>query len=76
MRSPNRSNKAVGARIRALREAMEMPQARLAAIVGLHACDVSRIEHGHRGLRIVQVVRFARALQVQPGDILAPLDAP
>jgi len=75
MKTPLRPNRVVGARIKELREALEMPQGRLAVLVSLHICDISRVECGHRGLRVADVCRFARALQVQPGDILAPLDA-
>lgn len=60
----------MGARLRAIREAHELTQAQLAALLGIPHTNVSGIERGVRGLTIQQLVKIARALKVPPAELL------
>lgn len=60
----------IGGRIRALRQAQDMTQAKLAKAIGTHAPNVSMIERGLRGVSLQQVVKLSKALKVSPEEIL------
>jgi transcriptional regulator with XRE-family HTH domain len=60
----------MGARLRSIREAHELTQAQLAALLGIPHTNVSGIERGVRGLTIQQLVKIARALKVSPAELL------
>ena len=64
------SKKEMGARLRAIRDAHDLTQAELAAMLGIPHTNVSGIERGVRGLTIQQLVKITRALKVSPADIL------
>lgn len=61
----------VGFTLRAAREAAGLSQAELARAAGLprqHVCDT---EQGRRGVSLARLERFAKALGVPVGDLLA-----
>ena len=61
-------NKALGARLKALRLARGLTQLQLADMVGYSAyTEVSQVELGATGLQSYAVKGWAKALQVQPG---------
>lgn len=60
----------IGGRIRALREARDLTQEKLARAIGTHAPNVSMIERGLRGVSLQQVVKLSKALKVSPEEIL------
>jgi transcriptional regulator with XRE-family HTH domain len=64
------SKKEVGARVRGLRQARDMSQGELAALLGIPATNVSAIERGVRGLSLQQLAKLAKALDASPGEIL------
>jgi transcriptional regulator with XRE-family HTH domain len=64
------SKKAIGDRIRALRQAQDLSQGRLAQALGIPSTNVSAIERGVRGVSVHQLVKLAKALDVSPGEIL------
>jgi len=64
------SKKEVGARVRGLRQARDLSQGELAALLGIPATNVSAIERGVRGLSLQQLAKLAKALDVSPGEIL------
>ncbi len=64
------SKKALGERIRSLRQAQDLSQGRLAQVLGIPSTNISAIERGVRGLSIHQLVKLAKALDVAPGEIL------
>ncbi len=69
----------VGARLREARTAAQLSQAdvarRLAAIgVPFHQTQVGRVEAGQRPLRVVELVAFARVIDVAPGHLLGQGD--
>lgn len=61
---------AVGARIRIIREALDLTQADVAERVGLERTSVVNIESGRQRLLLDGVERFARALGTTPKNLL------
>jgi transcriptional regulator with XRE-family HTH domain len=64
------SKKEVGTRVRALRQARDLSQGELAALLAIPSTNVSAIERGVRGLSLQQLAKLAKALDVSPGEIL------
>lgn len=62
----------VGQRVRAIREARDITQVRLAEILGIDQSNISAIERGVRSLTIHQVVKLSKALKVSTDEILLP----
>ncbi len=60
---------AVGSRVRELREAREMTQSELAALLGVSVPTVSRLESGERGLTAEELALLAGRFGV-PADLL------
>lgn len=60
----------VGGRIRRAREASGLTLHDLALLSGVSAPALSRIETGHRDLRVSSLFRIAVALRVSPGNLL------
>jgi transcriptional regulator with XRE-family HTH domain len=61
--------KQLGARVKELREARGLSQSRLAELIGISRVQVSQVETGKRKLCADEVVKMARALNVD-GDVL------
>lgn len=59
-----------GPHLRALRERKGLTQEGLAAGAGLHVTHISLLEGGKRSARIETLERLARALRVQPSELL------
>lgn len=55
-----------GSRVRTLREQAGLSQEGLAEAAGLHRTYVSSVERGQRNIGLENVVRLARALEVDP----------
>ncbi len=60
-RQPNTS---IGQRIRELRKQKGLSQRGMESVSGLHACYISRVEHGHTVPMLETLERFAKALDV------------
>jgi transcriptional regulator with XRE-family HTH domain len=60
----------VGDRLRRLREARDITQVRLAALLGVTQSNVSEMERGIRGVTAHQAVKLAKALRVSIDEIL------
>lgn len=67
-------NEELGRRIRAAREG-KLTQAELGASVGLSRTAITNIECGRQRLLVDQLVGIARAVGVQPADLLPPVMA-
>lgn len=66
----------IGVAVRDRREAMGLTQRALAVAAGLPAAQtISDIEKGDRELKAVELVRVARALHVEPSDLLPTTEA-
>lgn len=62
-----------GANVKRARKEREMTQEQLGLAAGLDAAVISRIEAGQREPRVNNIVRIAKALDAQPGDLFAGL---
>lgn len=60
----------LGDRVRARRLELEMSQEQLGEIAGLHRNYIGGIEHGRRNVALVNLVRLALALDLDPGDLM------
>jgi transcriptional regulator with XRE-family HTH domain len=59
-----------GAHLRKLRERCGLTQEELAARAGLHVTHISLLEHGKRSARLETLERLAKALRVQPRELM------
>lgn len=59
-----------GSNVRAERERLGISQEELAHICGLHRTYIGSVERGERNIGLVNLVRIARALRVQPDHLL------
>lgn len=66
---------ALGRRVRALRHERGYSQERLADEAQLHRTYISQVERGERKLAVLNVLRLAAALGVDPGQLVQHLDA-
>jgi transcriptional regulator with XRE-family HTH domain len=64
----------LGAALRQSRQQVGLSQPALAARTGLHSTYISQIEHGHRNLSVLSLVRIAAALGIALASLLAPLE--
>jgi transcriptional regulator with XRE-family HTH domain len=62
-------------RLRELRSNAGMSQEQLAHAAGLHRTHISLIERNRRLVRLETVIRLARALELQPADLMPELRA-
>ena len=67
----NEELKKLGSRIRAIRLAAGLSQEQLADQAGLHRTYVGGIERGERNIGVLNLFRIARALRVNPSDLLS-----
>jgi transcriptional regulator with XRE-family HTH domain len=62
--------KTFGIKIKKLRKELNMSQEALADICGLHRTYVGAVERGERNISLENIVVIARALRVNPADLL------
>ena len=60
----------LGTNLREARERLGLTQEQVAERSGVHATEVSRIEGGKRDPQVSTVIRLAKALEVEPGELL------
>lgn len=60
----------LGTNLREARERLGLTQEQVAERSGVHATEVSRIEGGKRDPKVSTVVRLAKAVEVEPGELL------
>lgn len=63
-------------RIREWRRRRDLTLEQLGAVLGTSNQQISRLEKGERRLTVDWLLRFAKALQVEPDDLLDPADRP
>lgn len=62
--------------MRAVREELGWSQENLAEASGLHWTYVSSVERGERNISLLNILKVAEALGVDPGELVGGLDAP
>jgi transcriptional regulator with XRE-family HTH domain len=60
----------LGGNLRAARSKLGLSQEQVAERSGVHATEVSRIESGKRDPRASTIERLAKAVKVNPGELL------
>ena len=68
-KSTDEARSLFGGRVRLLRKQAGLSQEGLAEAAGLHRTYVSSIERGQRNVGLDNIVRLARALQVEPRSL-------
>ncbi|HOU11961.1 MAG TPA: helix-turn-helix transcriptional regulator [Anaerolineae bacterium] len=63
-----------GATVRKLREEQRLSQEAFADLCGLHRTYIGGIERGERNIGLLNVLRIAKALGVEPGELLVDFD--
>lgn len=66
--------KELGARIRAIRESLNLTQEQLAEKANLHPIHIGRCERGEVNISVSALVRIANALGISPADVLKTFD--
>lgn len=61
-----------GERLRELRTERELSQERLAELAGLDRNYIGQIERAERNVALVNIVRIAKALGLEPGALFTP----
>lgn len=61
---------ALGAAVKAAREAMGVSQEEFAATVGMHRTQLGHIEQGKKDCRLSTIVRLANALGLSPSSLI------
>ena len=70
---PHAASRVFGRRVREVRQARGMSQDALADAADVHPTAIGRYERGGREPRLTTILRLARALDVQPGELLNDL---
>lgn len=63
----------LGKRVRSRRLEMGLSQEALADVSGLHRTYVGSLERGERNVCLLNIVRIASALKLDPGDLIRGL---
>lgn len=66
--------RAFGLRVRELREDRGLSQEDLADAAALHRTHVSLVERGRRSVRLDTIEQLARALGVQPAELMPTIE--
>ncbi len=74
MSDEQKVNKALGARIKEIREGKKLSQMTVAYEAEMSLSHFSKIENGHHGPGIWALVRIAKALKVKPSELISSLD--
>ncbi|HYK00607.1 MAG TPA: helix-turn-helix transcriptional regulator [Thermoanaerobaculia bacterium] len=61
-----------GERLRELRTERNLSQESLAELAGLDRNYIGQIERAERNVALVNIVRIAKALEIEPGDLFVP----
>ncbi|MDI6760842.1 MAG: helix-turn-helix transcriptional regulator [Candidatus Brocadiaceae bacterium] len=70
MRTKTKKLQTFGTNVRHIREALCISQEKLAHYAGLHRTYIGGIERGERNPGLINIVKLAQALQVEPFELL------
>jgi transcriptional regulator with XRE-family HTH domain len=73
MNELSRSHKRIGQRVRKFREDRGITQEDLAYKIDISSSYMGQLERGERNLNVDKILKIARALKVDPGDLLKGL---
>lgn len=73
---PRAASIAFGNRLRDLRAEHGLSQDDLSRATDVHSTSIGRFERGAREPRLTTIMRLARGLDVQPGDLIDHLHGP
>jgi transcriptional regulator with XRE-family HTH domain len=71
MTSPEKIQKQFGMRLRALRLDRDISQEKLAFAAGMDRTYVNSVEQGNRNISLVNIVKLANALKIDPAELLS-----
>jgi len=71
MTCPEKIQKQFGMRLRALRLDREISQEKLALDAGMDRTYVNSVEQGNRNISLVNIVKLANALKIDPSELLS-----
>ena len=71
MTSPEKIQKQFGMRLRALRLDRDISQEKLAFDAGMDRTYVNSVEQGNRNISLVNIVKLANALKIEPAELLS-----
>ena len=69
-------NRLFGERVRALRAVTGLTQEELGAAAGLHRTYIGGVERGERNVSLMNILRLATALRVDPAELVTGLPGP
>ncbi len=69
MVNPEKIQKQFGLRVRALRQERELSQETLAFDAGMDRTYVNSVEQGKRNISLVNIIKLANALNVEPAEL-------
>jgi transcriptional regulator with XRE-family HTH domain len=65
-----------GERLRQIRTERNLSQERLAELAGLDRNYIGQIERAERNVALVNIIRIAKALDIEPQTLFTPFTAP
>jgi transcriptional regulator with XRE-family HTH domain len=72
----DKTTKEFGARIRGRRKELAMSQEQLGEVAGLHRTYIGHLERGEVNPSLVNILRVAKALKVDPSTLVSGLKVP
>jgi transcriptional regulator with XRE-family HTH domain len=73
MNELSRAHKLIGQRIRKAREVRDITQEDLAFKIGITTSYMGQLERGERNLNVDKILKIARVIKVDPGELFRGL---
>ena len=74
--TPDKTIREFGTRIRTLRKELALSQEDLGEVAGLHRTYIGHLERGEVNPSLINILRVAKALKVDPSDLVSGLKIP
>jgi transcriptional regulator with XRE-family HTH domain len=72
----DKTTREFGTRIRAIRKDLAMSQEELGEVAGLHRTYIGHLERGEVNPSLINILRVAKALKVDPSNLVSGLKVP